>query len=104
MKADYDTCKKGEIWPRFTLLKRDLLKQFELYLCYFITAGVLYLVSTWLKSIQMWPYYEAEDGTYILVEEPDGSFEIIPISERYITESSIKFSISPTEKKQIQVM
>ena len=45
MKEGYETIKKEVKWPKRTILKKDSLKQFELYMGYIITVGILYLLS-----------------------------------------------------------
>ena len=103
MKEGYDTFKKEEKWPKFTTLKRDTLRQYLQYLGYILSVGVLYLLSSWLKSVQIWSFSESPEGDYILVEEAENYFEIVRIMEITVSESSLNFS-KPKSPKKLQVI
>ena len=103
MKKSYDTFKQEEKWPKMTILTRNPHKRTLLYIGYILSLGVLYILCKWLKSFHTWPYSESDDGTYVLIEEANESFEIKKITEMEINESSLKFSKTKSTIK-IQVI
>jgi hypothetical protein len=102
MKQGYDTCSQESPYPRFTVLKRNTARQWLLYLGYFLSCGVLYILGTWMQSIQCWPFDAAPEGDFLLIEDSEQFFEIVALTSLTVQESSLSFS-KPPSPKTIQV-
>lgn len=103
MQKGYETFTSEEKWPKFTLLKRDTFKHLLMIIGYFLSIGILYLLSTWLKNIYLWPYSESSEGDFVLIEEPDEFFEVLQLKSMQISESSINFG-KLDDLKKIRVL